>query len=438
MEPNNSGLVVKPLLDKDDYYKDSTQCSFSGLKVFSKCENLYRELFVTKTYEEPEQDYFVYGKLVDAMLTEKPEFIAENFIRVDRKINPADALKFENQIKNLQAEIQEKEKLMNEKFIAKQNIISDKMKPLEAEGELTPAKEKKLSDLRIQLNDLSLNRSENLDKTLVKGIESRIAEIASIQISLDCIKDLADKQQVTGSVWENAEATSLAIKTHPYYSNMEFNELTSQQIFQAEIRGIKRKGKFDYLKLSPALTKIYAIYKAKQITLEEMQSKIKLLNENDLWAIIVDIKTCRDIALLEPYNTHYRGQLGYYQDLVSAVLLIPTRNIQCMIMAADKLSNTFKKSELFVYTQEALDELKGDVEQWAQIWQQAMKNNNFVSAKQKNGWDQKCYTCSDCRFCPLSKKAGEAVVVTSPRFKKNNEPTPLAFELSTADALLDY
>lgn len=66
---------------------------------------------MTKTYEEPEQDYFVYGKLVDAMLTEKPEFIAENFIRVDRKINPADALKFENQIKTLRPRYQKKKSL---------------------------------------------------------------------------------------------------------------------------------------------------------------------------------------------------------------------------------------------------------------------------------------------------------------------------------------
>lgn len=444
MGPNNEG-VAPVLLDKDDYYKDTENCSFSGLKTFSKCEKLYEDIFILKTYEEPEQDYFVYGKLVDAMTTETPEFIQQNFIRVDRKINPEDALKFENQIKTLQAEISEKEKQLNDKFEAKKEAVIVKIRDIEnailEKGEgatATPAQQKKHDALTTELKNLTENREEFLDKTLVKGIESRRSEIASIQVSLDAIKDLADKQQVTGSVWENAEATALAIKTHPHFSNMEFNSLTSQQIFQTEIRGIKRKGRFDHLKLSPALTKIYAIYKAKQITLEEMQAKIRELNPNDLWAVITDIKTCRDIALLEPYNTHYRGQLGYYQELVNAVLLIPIDKIKCHILAADKLSNTFKKCELFEYSQEALDELKGDVEAWAVLWDRAVKTKTFVSSKEKFGWDQKCYTCSECRFCPLSRKPGEPVMVTGPRFRKDAQPSPLVADLSTADILLDY
>lgn len=380
------------LIDKDDYYKDTSFASFSGIKVFSRCETLYRDIFVTKIYEEPEQDYFVYGKLVDAMVTEKPEFISEHFIQVERKIKPEDALKFENQIKELEAEIAAKE-----------------------------------AEIAVKPN-----------KTTEKGIASRKEKIVSIQASLDAIKSLADKQQVTPSIWDNAEQTALALKTHPYFSNMEFNEVTSQQIFTCVIDGIPRKGKLDHLKLSPALTKIYAIWKAGQISVEEMHAKIRELNENDLWAVITDIKTCYDVAKLEPFNNHYRGQLRFYQDLVHHVLLIPIAKIKCQILVADKLSSEFKKAELFQYTQEALDDLWPDVLAWIHLWQVAMKTGEFKSAKEKDGMNQKCFTCSECRFCPLSKKAGEPVMVSGPRFGKSDENVPITQDLTTADAVLEY
>lgn len=436
MEPNNCDVK---LVDKDDYYKDSSSISFSALKVFSKCEKLYEDIFINKTYEEPEQDYFIYGKLVDAMVTEKPEFIPENFVKVERKIRPEQALEFENKIKALEAEIVEKEGQINEKIKAKSDDFIAKIKAIEEKGELTPANEKKLSDLRIKSNDLTLKRDDFIDKTLQKGIESRKIEIQEIQGTLNLIKELADKQQVTPSIWENAESTALALKTHPYYSNMEFNEVTSQQIFQCELDGIPRKGKLDHLKLSPAITKFYAIYKAGQMTLEELRERIKGLNHNDLWAIITDIKTCKDIAVLEPYNTHYRGQLGYYQELVAHTLGIPLDNVKVQILAADKMSNEFKKAELFLYTAGALNELRPDVKSWLQIWKRAHDSKIYVSAKQKNGMKQKCFTCSDCRFCPLSKTPGEPVIVDGPRFEANGStPSPLITDLSTADALLDY
>lgn len=427
------------LVGKDNYYKDVEHISFSALKVFSKCETLYRDIFVTKIYEEPEQDYFVYGKLVDAFVTEKPEFVAEHFIRVERKIKPEDALKFENQIKGLQEEIDEKTLLIRKKLSEKEEALLEKLKTAQDENNAksTPAKEKKILTITGELNDFTMDRDSFADKTLLKGIESRKLEILEIQTSLNMIKELADKQQVTGSVWENAEQTALAIKTHPYYSNMEFNEITSQQIFVTEIAGIPCKGKLDHLKLSPALTKIYAIYKANQMTLPELQARVKEMNPNDLWAIITDIKTCRDIELLEPYNKHYRGQLGFYRELVSSVLCIPLQNIRCMILAADKLSNDFKKCELFEYTDEALNELKGDVWAWAHIWMDRMKTGKFISAKEKDGMKQKCFTCSECRFCPFSMKPGEPVMINGPRFE-TTEPGAITLEISTADAVLDY
>lgn len=422
------------LIDKDDYYKDSTFASFSGLKVFSRCERLYSDIFITKTYEEPEKDYFVYGKLVDAMVTEKPDFIPQNFMLVERKIRPEQALEFENKIKALQEEIVAKELESKTKLDGKKAEIQAKLDELKTKLLTSPddAKTiKKCGDLEQKLLEVEP------DKTIAKGIESRKKEIEEIQKSLDVIKNLADKQQVTASIWENAEQTALALKTHPSYTTMEFNEVTSQQIFTAVIDGIPRKGKLDHLKLSPALTRIYAIWKAGQITLEEMQSKIRELNPNDLWAIITDIKTCKSVQTLEPYNTHYRGQLGFYQDLVSYVLLIPIQNIRCRILVADKMSNEFKLCELFQFTQAALDELKPDVYAWLKIWHKAMLSNNYLSSKQKLGMKQTCFTCSDCRFCPLSTKPGEPVIIDQARFS-GDTPAPIAGEISTADLVLDY
>lgn len=43
--------------------------SYSALKTFSTCPNLYKETYITKTYKEPHHDYFDYGHVVDEMTT---------------------------------------------------------------------------------------------------------------------------------------------------------------------------------------------------------------------------------------------------------------------------------------------------------------------------------------------------------------------------------
>lgn len=435
--PDNQATAPS-LETKEDYYKDSSRISFSSLKVFSRCETLYRDLFVTKTYEEPEYDYFTYGKLVDAMVTEPEEFIKENFVRVERRVDPEKALEIENKIKIIEAEVAEKQRQMDEKIAVKERSLVEIIEQLEGEDKLSAAKEKKLASAREERNNITMDRASFCDKTLLKGISTRTDQIAELQQQLENIKALADKIQVTNAIWINAEETAAALRAHPSFSNLEFNKATSQQIFLTQRNGIPRKGKLDHLKLSPALTKIYAIYVAEQMTLEELQERVRRdIHPQDLWAIITDIKTCKDIADLEPFNKHYRGQLGFYQDLVSDTLLIPIENIRCRILAADKLNNDFKKCELFEYTQEALNELKPDVEAWAQIWWQRQQDSKYISAKEKEGWHQKCFTCSECRFCPFSVRPGEPVMVAGPRFAAN-EPKPLVETISTAEAVLEY
>lgn len=434
MQPLATSLVTK-----EDYYKDTGCISFSSLKVFSRCETLYRDLFVDKTYEEPEYDYFTYGKLVDAMVSEPAEFIPANFVRVERKIQPEMALKFENDILALKKEIEEKKEQIESKKAEKRGAVQKKIDAIvakypEQDPSTYPEKDQdKIKTLTEERDTIPA------DKTLEKGITGRAEQILTLQASLDLIKQLGDKIQVTNSIWMNAEETAAAIKAHPSFSLLEFNEATSQQIFRSNKGGIPRKGKLDHLKLSPSLTKYYAIYAANQMTLAELQEKIRTeVHPTDLWAIITDIKTCKDIAGLEPYNKHYRGQLGFYQDLVSDTLLIPQAQIRCRILAADKLNNDFKKCELFEYTQESLDELKPDVEAWVQIWWQRQAEKHYISAKEKAGWNQKCFTCSECRFSPFSMRPGEPVMVAGPRFAPRDEVVAPSDDVSTADAALDY
>jgi hypothetical protein len=196
------------------------------------------------------------------------------------------------------------------------------------------------------------------NKTAEKGKAKREREIQELQDRLAAIRNIDGKEQVTKSIWENAEQTALALKSHPYYTSMVFDQFTSQQIIIARVNGIDRKGRLDHLKLCPQIEKLYKLYVANQISYEDMGNKIVKMDPSELWATITDIKTCYDVAKLEPYNNQYRGQLGFYQDLVAEFFLIPTKQIKCQILVADKLSSEFKKSELFSYSQESLDELK--------------------------------------------------------------------------------
>ena len=357
--------------DNDEaYYSDHEYLNFSGLKVFSKCETLYRDQFMTHTYEAPDKDYFIYGKVVDCLLT-TPGDIDKLFVRVDRKVDPEKALQIENDIKTLQLEMTEP----NEK--------GETMETKAAAG----------------------------NKTCQKGIEKRKKEIEENQEKLKAITESAAKQQVTGSIWEEAHATAEAIKQHPYFKTMEFNGLTSQQSFAIEDNGLKMKGKLDYLRMSQPMTELYSIYCSGLIELIEMQKQIASLPHTEKWAVIVDIKSCFSLAKLEPWN--YRGQLRFYQILVESVFGVRP---DCYILVGDKMKE-FKMTELFHYSQNVLSDLDPDIIEWRKRWSHAIQTNTFVSNKVKNGWNQDCFTCIECRTQPFSKTPGQPVEVMQPRFE---------------------
>lgn len=367
-------------MTKENYYQDTQSISFSMIKDFSRCETLFRDKIVNKIYVEPDHDYLTYGKLVDAFVTESPDFVKENFVLVDKRVKPEDALRYENSVKKLQAEID----LVDDKG----NSMRDKV----AAG----------------------------NKTAIKGLEKRTREIQEFQDKLSALQNLAGKEQVTRSLWEEAEQTALALKTHPYFTSMVFDQFTSQQIFIIKKEGVSRKGRLDHLKLCPQIEKLYKLYVAKQLSYEDMGNKIAQMDPRELWATITDIKTCYSMEKLEPFNDPWLGQLSYYQDLVSEFLLIPTANIKCQIFGADKVSNNFKMAELFTYPQTAINEQKADLDEWVRKIAQALKSNVYISSKAKNGFNQKCYTCQECRLAPFSTQPGQPVLVTGPRFKKQN------------------
>ena len=72
-----------------------------------------------------------------------------------------------------------------------------------------------------------------------------------------------------------------------------------------------------------------------------------------------------------------------------------------------------------MYTQDALNEVKPDIEALVSSWKEATTNNRYVSAKEKKHFEQDCYTCSECRQSPFSMRIGEPVMITKPRFTKN-------------------
>ncbi len=350
-------------LEEKEYYQDTNYLNFSGLKLFSKCETLYRDTFLLKAYEEPERDYYLYGHVVDCFLTEPDEF-DKRYVRVDRTVKVESALDIENKMQVLANEI---------------------------EG----LKEK----------------ADKGNKTAIKGIVSRQGQMFELGEKLKVIRDFSDKIQVTNAVWENAMATAEAIKAHPIFGSMEFNDVTAQQTFACIVNGIPRKARLDYLKMSKPLTDLYTLWKTDLISLQEMQKQIAALDPADKWINILDIKTCYDLAKLEPWN--YRGQLAFYRTMIREIFGI---SAECYILVGDK-ADEFKKSEWFHYPANVLDTIETDIEIWAKRWANAITTNTFVSAKVKEGFQQQCYACSECRTQPFSTKPGSPVEVTGPRFK---------------------
>lgn len=354
-----------PVSAEDRAYRENEGLNYSSLRVFNVCPNLYYEQFVTKTYEEPDRDYFLYGSLVDCMLT-TPDELDKLFVRVDSKLDALDALKYEQKIKELNAE----------------------MSAADKKGETM------------------VEKAERGNKTAQAGLEKREREIEDLRTKLSAIKELGLKQQITNGMWQNALATAEAIKANPLFRELSFDEFTSQQVFVDEKTG--RKGKLDYVRFAEPMQQLYAAFKAGLLDPKSFRAGVAQLSPQDRTGVIVDIKTTYLISELEPEI--YAGQLAIYRELVEAVTGVRCR---CLIVAGDK-DPKCKRSQDYELAEPLVDRAWVRYLAVEKAFRACKKDDIWPSAKELWGIGQKCFRCSVCSDRPFSFKG--PLVVTGPLF----------------------
>lgn len=341
------------LVDEKAYRYDTTFTNYSALRIFNVCPNLYREQYITKEYKEPDKDYFLYGSLVDCMLT-CPEELEKKYVRVDSKVDASDALKYEQKIKELELEMETPDK---KGLTMKQKAESD-------------------------------------NKTAQSGIASRIAKIEELREKLHAIKQLGTKRQVTGGMWQDAQETAEAIRNNPTFKMMTFNEFTSQQIFVDQ--EANRKGILDHVTFAPGIQKLYAALKAGMMEDAEFRAAIAEIEPEHHGGIITDIKTTYLLSEFEPMQ--YAGQLAVYQQLVYAATGIMCR---CRIIAGDKDPN-IKRAQDYELSQPLLDAAYARFLEVERYFTSCKRDSWFPSAKELWGPKQKCFRCSVCKDRPFS------------------------------------
>lgn len=348
-----------------EYRSNYENVNFSALRVFNTCPNLYREQFITKTYIEPEKDYFLYGSLVDCLLT-TPERLDEVYVRVDSRLDASDALKYEQCIKELELE-------MN-----------------------TPDKK----------GVTMIEKAQEGNKTAVAGLAKREREIEEYRQKLSVIRNMGQKTQVTPSMWNDAHETAEAIRNNPLFKTLDFNEFTTQQVFFDAKH--KRKGMLDYIQFThPSIQKLYASFKAGIIDRDALRSSILDFPEADRKGWIIDIKTTYLISKFEPQT--YAGQLAIYQNLVEELTGI---KCECFIIAGDK-DPSIKRAQDYKFGQALLDSAYRSFVQVEKAYLWCKKQDLFPAAKELWGPKQECFRCSKCSERPLSATDAPLLVTGS-------------------------
>lgn len=166
--------------------------SFSGLSTFLKCGRLFYERFITRENVQEQKDYFVYGSLVDCLVTEPAE-VDNRFVKVSRTSNGG-TMELEAKLQALEAEVVE-------------------LKPKVDAG----------------------------NKTAIKGTESRLKTIQGIKEEIESRNALAGRTQVPGSIWDNAHETAKAILENPYLIHLKGSYDMLAQVTMVDHQ-VKRKG----------------------------------------------------------------------------------------------------------------------------------------------------------------------------------------------------
>lgn len=333
--------------------------NFSALRVFSTCPKLYQEQFLLKTYEPPEKDYFVYGTIVDLILSGNKKDIAKRFILMERKADSSKALEYDEKLKALEAEIS------------------------------TPDKS----------GATLLEKAKAGNKTAQKGVEKRRREIDELQKKVRALKDIGTKVQVTPAIWDNAHETAEAIAQNPFYKSLDVKPGTSQPRLTAG----RRTGTLDYLKFSDPIQKIWALFITGNISEAELKRQIETIPDEEKHGMIVDYKTTFQLSKLDPVM--YAPQLWYYREIVKDLTGI---ECSCFTIVGDK-DPDHKRVQDFHYSKATLEEAGMKVRFIEKFFWQCVGIDAWPSAKQLDGFKQTCFRCSECSNRPFSFDAPATV-----------------------------
>lgn len=329
----------------------------SGLKLFSQCPNLYKERYLEMTNVAPEKDYFTYGSLVDAILT-NPENV-DNLFYVGKKKRETNPLE----------------------LLAKKTAL-----------------EKEIIDLT--------DKAKEGNKTALKGISSRQAKIAEIDEQLTPEDASETRKLVTPSMWEDAHETAEAISQLDLWKRLT----KASHVFQPELVStkIKRRGTFDVLSGSDAVITLFKSFQANLIQYEAFREAVDKLPENERWLVIGDVKSTADLKEFNATKVRemYAIQLAFYRSLVREIFGIEP---ECVIIAGDK-ANGFKMAEEYIFSSETLDWADARAKEVEEVFWRCANTYEWPAAKEIHGSNQECFTCSKCRMKPHSKTNKPVIV----------------------------
>lgn len=340
--------------------------SYSEIRCFNECPRLYFEQYIAKTYKQEDKDYFLYGQVVDALLTQ-PWTLPEKFVRVTRRTEGG----FIEEVKEMQ-------------------VIEAKIAELEPQA---PA-----------------------NKTKAKSLEKAKRELEELRARVSEIKSVGERTQVTGAIWDNAHETAEVMKRNPLFAShiKPLLDTDTRFPFQQMVYDLETmsKGTLDVLVLSPEVQEVLNAFRGGKITKQDACEEVKKLGQDHHDGYIIDIKTTAALKKLDP--TMYAAQLAYYQYIVEQLTGL---KLPCFILVGDKDASD-KVAQDYSYSQELLDlklqKMLGVRELMAksiQLYKETQDEKWFPAAKSIYGRRQECFKCSHCKERPYSFNAPAHVTV---------------------------
>jgi len=206
-----------------------------------------------KSYSDPERDYFVYGSLVDCLLT-TPAELDKRFALVARRVSDKGTL-----------------------------VIEEKIKELNTQLQLSPN-----------------------DAKVAKALKKECEKLA-------IIAQRGEVTQVPPAMWHDAHETARAIERNPFFQELKAagERARWQEVIATD--NPKRKGQVDCLYFScDAAASFWQLYASGRMEAEELKNKMQQID--GVTISIIDIKTTARLTEFDPRV--YDGQLAFYRQMV--------------------------------------------------------------------------------------------------------------------------